>query len=145
MHLYSVHSIGIKLWRKISYNIPLKYKCIFRVKDNRRNMREWSLRKKFTDMVSCVPGLNDELQFSTFRRLGYGGYLKKWESIFSFLFFSFFLQNALDVWQEHGLHGMIVGEGLQSQSALKDLLYQTMEFLIGKWHDSYYFIGWFCE
>ena len=90
MHLHSVHSIGIKLWRKISYNIPLKYKCIFRVKDNRRNMREWSLRKKFTDMVSCVPGLNDELQFSTFRRLGYGGYLRKWESIFSFLFFSFF-------------------------------------------------------
>ena len=40
-------------------------------------------------MVSCVPGLNDELQFSTFRRLGYGGYLRKWEGIFSFLFFFF--------------------------------------------------------
>ena len=27
------------------------------------------------------------LQFSTFRRLGYGGYLRKWEGIFSFSFF----------------------------------------------------------
>ena len=51
------------------------------------------------------------LQFCTFRRLGYGGYLRKWEGIFSF---SFFLQKALDVWQEHWVHGMIVAEGPES-------------------------------
>ena len=56
MHLHYVHSIGIKLWRKISYNIPLKCKCFFRVKDNIRNIREWSFRKEFTDMVSCALG-----------------------------------------------------------------------------------------
>ena len=56
MHLHYVHSIGIKLWRNISYNIPLKCKCFFRVKDNIRNIREWSFRKDFTDMVSCASG-----------------------------------------------------------------------------------------
>ena len=182
------------------------------------------------------------LQFSTFRRLGYGGYLRKWEGIFSFSFFykrlwmcgrnieymewlwergpkvklhwktfctrlwifvlfCFFLEKAMAThyitlawkipWTEEpgGLQSMgslrvgdtewlhfhfsllCNGEGngnplqcsclenlrdgrawwaaiygvIQSQTRLKRLSSSSMEFLIGKWHDSYYFIEKFCK